>query len=348
MPRSRPPLVIDARPRGPSGPLAGERVLGRSVLAHLVELAASLGAGPVTIHGRFDEHHELGALLSGVTADQVVLATGPPPEGSAVLRTDRLYDPARLRRALQRGREPEAAVIWRLDAPLGLLGAEDELVRRQTYQPLGRYWALAPARWLARVLCPTLVRPNTLTLGSGALMLGASAAIACGGAGLAVRTSIVLALAGALLLDTADGHLARLQGTSSEFGRWLDATLDELGDMALHAAAAWAAFARDGLVVWLLLGMLYGMGKYLFVVTSSGSAPSRASAGHDTGNSDGRIRLMRRLEEAVRLAGHADLRWHIWILLALCGRLDLALAAYAGYYPARAAAGAARKAWCRG
>ena len=53
-------------------------------------------------------------------------------------------------------------------------------------------------------------------------------------------------LAAALVLDTSDGHLARLQGTASEFGRWLDANLDELGDMALHAAIAWAAFARDG------------------------------------------------------------------------------------------------------
>src|SRR6266436_9101612 len=69
------------------------------------------------------------------------------------------------------------------------------------------------------------------------------------------------ALALALVLDTADGHLARLQGTASEFGRWLDALLDELSDMALHAAIAWAAFARDRVPLWLILGMLYGMGK---------------------------------------------------------------------------------------
>ena len=37
----------------------------------------------------------------------------------------------------------------------------------------------------------------------------------------------------------------------------------------------------------------------------------------------------------VRGLGHADLRWHLWIVLAAFGRLDLALIAYAVYFPAR-------------
>ena len=45
----------------------------------------------------------------------------------------------------------------------------------------------------------------------------------------------------------------------------------------------------------------------------------------------------------MRLIGHADVRWHLWIVLALVGRLDVALAAYAVYFPARALAGAVRK-----
>jgi hypothetical protein len=47
---------------------------------------------------------------------------------------------------------------------------------------------------------------------------------------------------------------------------------------------------------------------------------------------------------AVRLAGHADVRWHVWIVLAALGRLDLVLVAYAAYYPARSLAKAVRKA----
>jgi phosphatidylglycerophosphate synthase len=146
----------------------------------------------------------------------------------------------------------------------------------------------------------------------------------------------------ALVLDTADGHLARLQGTASEFGRWLDSNLDELGDMALHAAIAWAAYSRDGQPAWLGVGMLYAMGKYLFVVgASSGEALEGSSARSDLPalrTRAGRLRTM------ALVAGHADVRWHLWIVLAAVGRLDVALVAYALYYPARAIAGAVRKA----
>ena len=38
-------LVIDARPRGVRGPLAAEKVLGKSMLDHLLELADELPPG---------------------------------------------------------------------------------------------------------------------------------------------------------------------------------------------------------------------------------------------------------------------------------------------------------------
>jgi phosphatidylglycerophosphate synthase len=373
MSRRWPPLVIDARPRGPDGPLALERVLGKPVLAHLIELATPLGEGPVPVHARQDEHGRIREVVEREPGLELVLFTGPPPEGSAVLRTDRLYDPARLRRALRRGNDPEAAVIWRLDQPLGLAGAADELKRRQTYQPLGRYWALAPARLLARALCPTRVRPNTLTLAAGALVLAAAVAVAFDPAGLAVRLATALALALALVIDTADGHLARLQGTASALGHWLDATLDELGDMALHAGIAWAAYLRTQHVGWLLVGMFYGMGKYLFTFSAS-QAPTEAHAsvrpegrkptvlGPDSRRDvsaarhadpaeeepDSPLRraatvVAHQLAQAVRFAGHADVRWHVWIALAALGRLEWELLAFSLYFPARTLAGAIRK-----
>lgn len=335
-------VVIDARPRGPNGPLAGETVLGRPVLGHLLAAVERLGDAPVAIHARLDEHEALRSSVPAAASARVRFATGPPPEHSAILRADRLYDPARLHRALRRGKDPEAAVIWRLDRPCGLAGAADELVRRQTYQPLGRFWALGPARGLARLLRPTRVRPNAVTLASGGLVLGAAAAVAFAPDSAASRAGAAAALALALVLDTADGHLARLQGTASEFGRWLDSNLDELGDMALHAGAAWAAYARDpSRPTWLLVGMAYAMGKYLFLATSqTGEALEAAAAGPVAAPADAGGGRLRRL---LVLVGHADVRWHLWIALAAVGRMDAALAAYAAYFPLRTLAGAARK-----
>jgi hypothetical protein len=312
------------------------------VLAHLLELASSRGATPIVIHARPDEHPRLRALVADWPEGQVVFAPGPPLEAATILRSDRIYDDLRLRRAIRAGRDPETAVIWRLDRPGGIEGAEAELIRRQTYQPIGRYWALGPARLLARGLRPTRVRPNHLTLTAAGLMLGAALTVVLAPPSSTARGATALALALALVLDTSDGHLARLQGTASEFGRWLDALLDELCDMVLHAAIAWWAFTRDQNAGWLVVGMIYGMGKYVFMVGNERSSspapvvPARVSLAR--GPLDGLP------QKVVRLAGHADVRWHLWIVLAAVGRLDGALAAYAAYYPARALAGAIRKA----
>jgi phosphatidylglycerophosphate synthase len=340
-------LVIDARPRGPRGPLAVERVQGRSVLDHLLDLAESVAPDGrrVAVHAREDEHPALAGPVGSRAAGRFVLVVGPPPEGAAVLRADRLYDPSRLRRALRRGRDPESAAFWRLDRPQGLAGAEDELVRRRSYQPLGRYWALEPARRIARALAPTRVRPNAVTLAASGLFLGASALVAFAGPSAAARLAAAAGLAASLVLDTADGHLARLQGTASAFGRWLDGWLDEVGDMALHAAAAWSAYARTGAAGWLLAGMLYAMGKYVFVAGTAGPGGDDAGAAKDDAPGPGKASWA---TTAVRLAGHADVRWHLWIASAAAGRLDAALAAYAAYFPARALLGAARKAVRRG
>jgi phosphatidylglycerophosphate synthase len=170
-------------------------------------------------------------------------------------------------------------------------------------------------------------------------MLAGSAFVAFGRTTLAGQIIPALAIALSLILDTADGQLARLQGTASDFGRWLDANLDELGDMALHAAIAWSAYARTGWVGWLLVGMAYAASKYLFVV---GTTSAESSAG-SKGELSITIRpgLVRRL---AHLIGHADIRLHVWIVLAAIGRLEWALATYAAYFAARALGGSIRKA----
>ena len=340
MSRSPTRLVIDARSRGPRGPFAVELVQGRAVIDHLLDLAAEIEPDrDLSVVVSPDDRALIQAHINAHPSGRFVIAGDRSSEGATVLRTDRLYDASRLRKALKHGKDPDAAAIWRLDVPHGLEGADDELIRRRTFQPLGRYWALTPARGLARALAPTRIRPNAVTLAAGSLVLGAAGIVAFLPKGFAPNVTAAAALASALVLDTSDGHLARLQGTASAFGRWLDGWLDEVGDMVLHAAVAWSAFSQTGWVGWLLLGMLYAMGKFLFVVGTSGMNEGEQSAG---------ARMSAPPESfaarVVRLAGHADLRWHLWIVLAALGKLEVALAAYAVYCPARAVLGAARKA----
>ncbi len=337
MSRTSPPLVIDARPRGESGLLASEQVLGRPVLDHLVELAESVDGGTIAIHARQEEHERLAELLAARPSQRYRLALGPPPENAAILRADRFYDSAKLKRALRRGIDVESAVIWRIDGVHAIQVASDEVIRRRTYQPLGRFWATRPALALSRALVATRIRPNHLTIAAGLLMLGSAACVAFARGFWLGQIIPAIAMALALVFDTADGHLARLQGTASEFGRWLDASFDELGDMALHGGIAWAAYLHTQNPILLVTGMIYGMSKYLFAFGLQSGA-SNLPAANNTRESQ-----PTGLRKIAHIVGHADIRWHLWIALALLGRLDLALGFYTIYFMARCVGGVMRK-----
>ena len=349
-------LVIDARPAQGRGARSRPRwCSGRacSITCWKWPTSSRPRRSRVSIHAREEEHGELRELPAARCGAAWSSSAG------RLVPTRRSCGPiaitmrGRLKRGLRRGRSPESAVLWRLDRPETLAPAEEELTRRRSYQPLGKYWAFPLAERLAEWLEPTAVRPNAVTLASAGLMLSAAAVVAAGIRDGSPGSRSRSCLAVALVLDTADGRLARLQGTSSAFGRWLDQVLDELADMVLHAAIAWAAFCRDGQPGWLLLGMLYASSKYLFQVQSllgeelerdmKRAADSRRHVGDRREGRVGRIGLRGRLAALLRLIGHADLRWHLWIALAFLGRLDLALASYAVYFALRATGGALRK-----
>jgi phosphatidylglycerophosphate synthase len=295
------------------------------------------GAGEIPIHGNSDDR----ALKSGnLEAGKASLrwSSEAPPEGAPVLRTDRVYDPRRLRRVLRSGGDPETAVLWRLDRAEDLLSASEELERRTSYQPLGSYWAWPLARGFARALRPTPIRPNAVTLAAAACMLAAAWFVAAAGDTAIARLATASLLALALVLDTADGHLARLQGTASAFGRWLDAVLDELCDAVLHGAIGWSMYVQSRNPAWLVAAIAYVAGKYLFVISCQNMPRDDARSASPDGARDRRAKM----RSIVRLLGHADVRWHAWIVLAALGRMELALLAYVAYFPARVMASAAR------
>ncbi len=76
MPQHPSRFVIDARPRGPGGLLAAERVLGRPVLAHLLEASRPWSEGPIAVHARLDDHG-YPARTSWPTRMRVLSSSGP-------------------------------------------------------------------------------------------------------------------------------------------------------------------------------------------------------------------------------------------------------------------------------
>ncbi|MCQ2001740.1 CDP-alcohol phosphatidyltransferase family protein [Arthrobacter zhaoxinii] len=104
--------------------------------------------------------------------------------------------------------------------------------------PLYLLYVNRPAgRAVAAALRHTRLTPNHVTLAGAVCTYGSLVWLAFGAA-----ADLSSALVGALLvvgyiLDSADGQLARLQGTSSAFGEWLDHALDNGRITVMHVAA---------------------------------------------------------------------------------------------------------------
>jgi phosphatidylglycerophosphate synthase len=115
-------------------------------------------------------------------------------------------------------------------------------------EPIDVWVHRPPAYLLARLLLPTPVSPNSVTVGSILLGCAAGAAI----------FSLHLVLAGFLVfcsavLDCADGQLARLRRTSSAFGRMLDGVADFVVSTVVIGGGAWLIirkFQHPPLLLW--------------------------------------------------------------------------------------------------
>jgi phosphatidylglycerophosphate synthase len=205
-------------------------------------------------------------------------------------------------------------------------GCAVEESRRDAHYPISRWYLRPLAGHLAAVLADTPVRPNWL---SAAGLLAASA----GAALLVCRPELQIAAALLVLLawffDRADGRLARLQGTASRLGAWIDANVDELVDLGLHVAVAAAASAQQQASwPWAIL-TAFLVGKYLFMYGLSveeGLARRHAVTDAPASNSRGW------LASVYHLPGNADVRIHLLALAVATGWLVPELALVAVYY----------------
>lgn len=206
--------------------------------------------------------------------------------------------------------------------------AAAEAAARDARHPLSRWYLLPLAEGAARALTATRVRPWHVTLlGFSLAAIGAVLLII----GWPSWLAAVCVLA-AWLCDRIDGKLARRQGTASPAGAWLDANLDELADIGLHAAvAAAAAQIVAGPLPWLLFAAFVS-GKYLFLHSRQ---TEQASSLSTQAQLEARQEARRTARWAVNLPGNADVRLHLLVAALASGWLLAELILVAAYYNLR-------------
>lgn len=152
-------------------------------------------------------------------------------------------------------------------APSGGFTLED--VREKTYKPRDSWWTVflvdpVASRMVRTVANRTSITPDHLTI--SALVLGAGAAWSFG------RGDVTGLVVGALifhvsfLLDCMDGKIARLKGTGTVFGSWLDYVFDRLRVLICTIGLMGGQYAASGdaVFLWFALAIVFtDMFRYL-------------------------------------------------------------------------------------
>ena len=109
-------------------------------------------------------------------------------------------------------------------------------------------------RWVVRLLYPTSITPNQITFLS--LIFGlASAGFYVSGIPDALVWGAIF-LYGKVFLDNVDGNLARVRGTTSRFGRFLDSLADFLVTVLVYIAVTMYLVRTTGVQEYWILGLL--------------------------------------------------------------------------------------------
>ncbi|WP_327087783.1 CDP-alcohol phosphatidyltransferase family protein [Nonomuraea sp. NBC_01738] len=132
-------------------------------------------------------------------------------------------------------------------------------VRTQTYKAKDAWWTVflvdpLAGRLVVGVANRTAITPNQITWGAFFLGLGSAAAF--------LMAEWPWLLVGAALyhlsfvLDCMDGKIARLKGTGTVLGGWLDYVFDRIRVLTCALALMWGQFQASGEATYLVLGVV--------------------------------------------------------------------------------------------
>ncbi|NMO53321.1 CDP-alcohol phosphatidyltransferase family protein [Actinoplanes sp. TBRC 11911] len=129
-------------------------------------------------------------------------------------------------------------------------------IRERTYKPVDAWWTVLLvdplASRLVRVVAPhKRITPNLLTVIATLIGLVAAAFFAQGSRWWLVVGAVLFHLS--FVVDCMDGKIARLNGTGSLFGQWLDYVFDRVRVLACAFALMGGQYARTHQLIYLYL-----------------------------------------------------------------------------------------------
>ncbi|MEU0564682.1 CDP-alcohol phosphatidyltransferase family protein [Nonomuraea sp. NPDC005983] len=132
-------------------------------------------------------------------------------------------------------------------------------VRTQTYKPRDAWWTVflvdpLAGRLVVGVANRTSVTPNQITWGAFLLGLGSAACFLMADWSWLVAGAVLYHLS--FVLDCMDGKIARLKGTGTVLGGWLDYVFDRIRVLTCALALMWGQFKATGAEFYLVLGVL--------------------------------------------------------------------------------------------
>jgi phosphatidylglycerophosphate synthase len=127
-------------------------------------------------------------------------------------------------------------------------------------EPIDVWVHRPPAYVLARVLLPTPVSPNLVTIGS--ILVGLAAGVAIFSSFRFHLPTAGLLIFSSAVLDCCDGQLARLRKSSSAFGRMLDGVADLVVSTVVAGGGAWLILQKFREPAW-----VFGVALVLTVTT---------------------------------------------------------------------------------
>jgi len=181
-------------------------------------------------------------------------------------------------------------------------------------------------KWLAQRLL--FLTPNQVSLiGLCVFFAGAAVSIFLANTYYALLVTPIYMLHYAL--DSADGNVARIQGSGSKVGEWLDHSIDGIRYVILHVAILWALLLNnpDSYELLALVGFTVNIiamcGNYIF------NALKATVIGRNTGEILNELNPRRALVLRL-LATPADLGVYFFLMIALV-RIDVFVWLYLAY-----------------